>query len=165
MRNFLAKAAAIMMMATMLFVIVHGIYLSRGGQFYPMHVDDDTAGYLLYLGGLLSFFAVFKIAWTWSLHYRTWAGPLTHPSEVTNHRLRTRGPYRNVRHPFYAGLILAVSGLEMSFVSNAALVIIPFFVLVVTEVAKGEERHLAAKYGDAYHQWKERTYRFFRYIY
>jgi len=77
-----------------------------------------------------------------------------------HHTLVTRGPYRWIRHPFYVAMALVTTG--------AALIAANWFILAVGAVvfsllalrSRVEEDELAARFGDAYLEYKERTGRF-----
>lgn len=77
-----------------------------------------------------------------------------------HHTLVTRGPYRWIRHPFYVAMALVTIG--------AALIAANWFILasgivVFTLLAirsRVEEEQLAARFGDAYREYKKRTGRF-----
>jgi protein-S-isoprenylcysteine O-methyltransferase Ste14 len=76
------------------------------------------------------------------------------------HTLVTRGPYRWIRHPFYVCMALMTLG--------SALVAANLFILVSGVVvfsllalrSRVEEEQLAARFGDAYLDYRKRTGRF-----
>jgi protein-S-isoprenylcysteine O-methyltransferase Ste14 len=76
------------------------------------------------------------------------------------HTLVTTGPYRWVRHPFYdaVGLALLANSLAAAnwflFLTGGLA-----FILMVVRTRR-EERHLLARFGDAYRAYVERTGRF-----
>jgi len=75
------------------------------------------------------------------------------------------GPYRYIRHPGYAGQIVAYAGLGMALQSWAALLLL----LGVGGVVLGsrvrlEEGFLASEIGDAYSDYLRRTKRFLPFI-
>ena len=77
-----------------------------------------------------------------------------------HHTLVTSGPYRWIRHPFYVAMALVTVG--------AALIAANWFILASGAVvfsllairSRVEEEELAARFGDAYREYKERTGRF-----
>ena len=77
-----------------------------------------------------------------------------------HHTLVTRGPYRWIRHPFYVAMALVTTGSALiaanlfMFVSGAVV-----FALLALR-SRVEEEQLAARFGDAYHEYKKRTGRF-----
>lgn len=72
----------------------------------------------------------------------------------SDHRIITAGPYRYIRHPGYAGAILAFIGLALSLTSTYALlcplVILPGVILRVVR----EEQMLRSKFGPAYDEYR-----------
>ena len=89
-------------------------------------------------------------------------GPNLTDTVVTreHHTLVTRGPYRWIRHPFYVAmaLIIVAGALIMAnwFVLASGTVV---FVLLAIR-SRVEEEQLAARFGDAYREYKKRTGRF-----
>ena len=77
------------------------------------------------------------------------------------HTLVTHGPYRWIRHPFYVAMALIVLG--------SALVAANWFMLACGAVvfallavrSRVEEEQLAARFGEAYRDYRSRTGRFF----
>ena len=76
------------------------------------------------------------------------------------HTLVTRGPYRWIRHPFYLAMALVTIG--------SALVAANWFIFLSGAVvfsllalrSRVEEEQLAARFGDAYLEYRRRTGRF-----
>ena len=77
-----------------------------------------------------------------------------------HHTLVTRGPYRWIRHPFYAAMALVILGSALIAANWFMLVsgVVVFALLAVR--SRVEEEHLAARFGDAYREYKHRTGRF-----
>jgi protein-S-isoprenylcysteine O-methyltransferase Ste14 len=77
-----------------------------------------------------------------------------------HHTLVTGGPYRWIRHPFYDAMVLITLG--------SALIAANWFMLVSGAVvfallavrSRVEEEQLAARFGDAYRDYRNRTGRF-----
>lgn len=77
-----------------------------------------------------------------------------------DHTLITHGPYRWVRHPFYgcmALVIVAIALLAADWFFLAAGVVVFALLGVRTRI---EEKHLVARFGDAYRTYMRRTGRF-----
>jgi protein-S-isoprenylcysteine O-methyltransferase Ste14 len=70
------------------------------------------------------------------------------------------GPYKWIRHPNYAGLILVASGIAVAFSSTLALVVAVCLWLPVLlfHIAR-EERMLIARFGRQYRAYMSRTWR------
>lgn len=74
--------------------------------------------------------------------------------------LVTSGPYRHTRNPMYLGMAFLYTGLALSLGVIWALAILPAVLLAVDRlVIAREERHLEAKFGDEYRQYKGRARR------
>jgi protein-S-isoprenylcysteine O-methyltransferase len=83
----------------------------------------------------------------------------------TDHRVVDTGPYRFVRHPGYAGVVLGFLGLGLALQSWAALVLMA----VATPAAlayrlRVEEQFLVGELGDEYVRYAGRTKRLIPYI-
>lgn len=89
-------------------------------------------------------------------------GPNLTDTVVTRreHTLVTTGPYRWVRHPFYDAVGFAILASSL-IAANWFLLMtggLAFILLIVR--TKTEEKHLLARFGDAYRAYLERTGRF-----
>ena len=103
--------------------------------------------------------AVAGVLWIWT--FRT-LGPNLTDTVVTRkeHTLVTSGPYRWVRHPFYDSLALFVAAV---FLITANWFLFATGVLVLALIllrTRKEEQNLAARFGDEYRAYRERTGRF-----
>jgi protein-S-isoprenylcysteine O-methyltransferase Ste14 len=76
----------------------------------------------------------------------------------TGHRLIQDGPYRLVRHPIYAGIMLGAlgSGIADCDLGGSA----GFAVIAASFLAKlrREERFIAENFGDEFQSWRKRTW-------
>ena len=79
---------------------------------------------------------------------------------LDDHRLVTAGPYRSVRHPAYAGMLLAFAGLGVSFGSWLSLVavLVPVSVATLLRIHV-EEKILLRQFGEEYRRYCRRTRR------
>ena len=84
----------------------------------------------------------------------------------TNHKLVDTGPYRFVRHPAYAGALLAHVGLGLSFRSWICLLFstVPFFIAALYRM-RVEEAALGRALGREYADYVARTRRLIPKIY
>jgi protein-S-isoprenylcysteine O-methyltransferase Ste14 len=82
-----------------------------------------------------------------------------------NHKLKTDGIYRYVRHPSYTGLLVAMIGFVLVFRSTIGLVlnVILFFLLLSRMI--DEEKFLEAEFGDEYRTYQKRTRRLLPFVY
>ncbi|MBX5467270.1 MAG: isoprenylcysteine carboxylmethyltransferase family protein [Firmicutes bacterium] len=104
--------------------------------------------------------------------FRQWAiqtlGPWFSPRVTleADQVLVTRGPYRVLRHPAYAGAWLAVTGAGIATGYTAAAVVlasVPLFGWLYR--IQVEEQALAERFGEAWQQYARRTWRLFPGVY
>ena len=72
-------------------------------------------------------------------------------------RLAMRGPYRFVRHPYLAGILLMLAGAIVAMRSLPALVLFIPTVRVTLMRARREEHNLGLRFGDAYETFWRRV--------
>lgn len=91
----------------------------------------------------------------WARAYlgRNWGMPMTLKE---NRELVTSGPYRFVRHPIYAGVLIAVFG---SMLVEGFFWIIPFalYLAYFAYAARREERMMLDEFPEAYASYKKHT--------
>ena len=128
------------------------------------HGRDVPAGWH---GGLeLTFLAVGVACLAAGGAIRTWASRtlgsdfLVRLDLRDEHRLVETGPFRRVRHPTYAALLLMAVGTGLCFGSPLALAatVLLWIPAMVMRVGR-EERQLAARYGRVYDEYRRRTWR------
>jgi len=85
---------------------------------------------------------------------------------ATDHQLIDSGPFRFIRHPTYAGLLMIVLGVGLSFANVASLLIVfvPIFVCVLWRI-RIEEQALVQALGEPYVAYVRRTKRLIPLIY
>jgi len=90
----------------------------------------------------------------------------TNVAIASDHRVIDNGPYRFVRHPSYAGGLLALLGLSLSFQNWACLLIIfvPCFAANAWRI-QIEEKALAGGLGEPYRKYVQRTKRLIPFVY
>jgi len=83
-----------------------------------------------------------------------------------DHQLVDSGPYRFIRHPSYAGILLACLGFALSFTNWASLfaIFIPCLAVILWRVHIEEEALIAAL-GDEYRNYMRRTKRLIPMVY
>lgn len=74
-----------------------------------------------------------------------------------NDRLATTGPYAWVRHPQYDGLLLVMIGFLLQWPTIPTVIMFPILVFVYTRLAYAEEREVAARCGEEWREYAERT--------
>lgn len=136
--------------------VAAGLVLRR---VYPLDwpgLDDLAArviGYGLGVAGLALI--------AWGLLTLRSAGTTVRPDQGAE-RLVTGGAFRFRRNPIYMGEVLAFLGLAQLTYNIWFAILAPLFALAVLKLAiLPEERHLEARFGEAYLDYKERTRRWF----
>ena len=105
---------------------------------------------LALLGGALALWAVLLFR-----RHRTSAHPYTEATALV-----TQGPYRITRNPMYLGLLFALIALGIWLQSLTALLLSPFFVLVINRCnILPEEQRMRARFGKTYETYMAQTRR------
>jgi protein-S-isoprenylcysteine O-methyltransferase Ste14 len=76
-----------------------------------------------------------------------------------DHRLKTDGLYRSIRHPSYTGLLVSMVGYALVFRSIIGLLLNIFLFLLLLRRMNDEEKFLEAHFGDEYGSYRQRTKR------
>jgi protein-S-isoprenylcysteine O-methyltransferase Ste14 len=76
---------------------------------------------------------------------------------LAGHALETRGPYARIRHPGYAGALLAALGGALVFASALGLPLVALMGLGLAGRIRDEERTLLAHFGGEYAAYRART--------
>ena len=85
---------------------------------------------------------------------------------ATDHHVVDTGPYRLVRHPSYAGAILAFAGYGICLGNWVSLLAVTFPVVRAFLLRIGvEERALRAALGDSYREYASRTRKLVPFVY
>lgn len=100
------------------------------------------------------------VGWNgWALSTMARVGTALLPGGATTTILDT-GPFRYSRNPLYIGLVVLDLGLALLWPSFWALLLVPLgFALLWWGAVAPEERYLAAKFGDAYVDYRRRVRR------
>lgn len=121
---------------------------------HPPMIPD--IGLILYvLGGVLRLAPVFALG-------RRFSGLVAIQPE---HRLKTDGWYRFIRHPSYAGLVVSCIGLVLIFRSWIGLFLAVGILAVLLARIKAEEALLASTFGEEYEAYRRRTWRLVPWVY
>jgi protein-S-isoprenylcysteine O-methyltransferase Ste14 len=109
---------------------------------------------ILQVLGVILFLAGLGLA-VWARIYlgRNWGMPMTQKDQPD---LVTTGPYRLVRHPIYAGILLAVLGTSLA-TNLYWLIGLGVLGLYFVYSAKGEERLLTASFPSTYPSYRIKT--------
>jgi len=127
------------------------------GRVYPLRwpgVDDFAARSIgLGIGALGVLLAV------WAIWTMVRAGTAVRPDRGAS-VLVTTGPFVRFRNPIYLADTMILLGLAEATKNIWFAILAPVFVIVVTWLAiLPEERHLEARFGEAYRAYKERSRR------
>jgi protein-S-isoprenylcysteine O-methyltransferase Ste14 len=122
-------------------------------------IDGNGSRYLglalFWIGSVIRLIAVFALG-------RRFSGLI---AIQPDHKLRTNGIYRHVRHPSYTGLLVAMIGFVLVFRSSIGLVLNVFLFLLLLNRMADEEKFLEAEFGDEYRVYRERTRRLLPFVY
>ena len=117
-------------------------------RFLPRTAMVFWAGALLTLAGFL--FA----AWARACIGRNWSAAVT---VKAGHELVTTGPYAIVRHPIYAGLLLAVFGTALARGDAAGVAAIALVWWAFRRKTRLEERWMRERFGPSYDDYARRV--------
>lgn len=140
-------------------VIFGGILTPQllGAEILAFGLDPATDTVIRSFGLAFGVLAGIGTLWPQFVRRHTWSSPITSPERIQNHRLTTWGPYKYVRHPFYAACILGALAVELTLASALAFVLPPLLMLIIAIVVRKEERQLEAVYGDQFRAYQART--------
>lgn len=97
------------------------------------------------VGSVITFLGVLLVLLGWREVYRA------------KDRLATQGVYRYLRHPQYLGILLITAGWLVHWPTIPGLVMWPILVFLYYRLSVQEERALAAKFGEEFRAYAERT--------
>lgn len=83
----------------------------------------------------------------------------------SDHKLITKGPYRYIRHPIYAGEILYFLSIPLIFSSIYGFVIMLVIIPMLLYRIGYEEKVLSSKFGQEYEAYVQRTRKLIPFIY
>lgn len=135
-----------------LLLVFVGLIIMSFSRFGPQIIPNSEP--LNLLGAVLTWAGVLFSIWARAILGGNWSGAVTLKQ---NHELISTGPYRLVRNPIYAGMLLAGIGLVVALGSLEALAgyLVVFAALIWK--SRMEQRMLATRFGDAYTGYRKRT--------
>lgn len=85
---------------------------------------------------------------------------------ITEHKLKTDGLYKIIRHPSYLGLLLIMVGFAicMNSVISAIIIIVLMFLVILYRIVV-EERVLVEEFGDTYKTYQSNTKRLIPWVF
>ena len=114
-------------------------------------IDGDTVRYLgliiTVIGGFVRVATVFELGHRFSIFVAL----------QSDHRLKTDGFYRFVRHPSYRGALLAMAGWALVFRSSIGLLLTVAMFVPITARIRAEEGFLVREFGEQYRAYQQRT--------
>lgn len=104
-----------------------------------------------WLGFVITVLGAVVAIWARITLGRNWSASVTLKK---NHELIRRGPYRFVRHPIYAGTLLAILGTGLAFGHIQG--VLAFFVALVTwkRKTRTEEQFMVEQFGRQYEEYR-----------
>ena len=115
---------------------------------WPVGPLSNDGGALLVAGGLvLACWARFDLG-------RNWSGSVT---VKEGHELVASGPYRIVRHPIYAGLLLALVGSAIALGEIRGWLGVAIAFAALLRKLRLEERWMTERFGDEYAAYRKRV--------
>ena len=137
-----------LMLAALLVFIPNMPVSVLNDRFIPRGPWSFAIGAALTAGGLL--FTV------WARRYLgpNWSGTVTIKE---GHELITTGPYAIVRHPIYAGLLVAFAGSAIAMGEWRAIVAVALALLSFLHKLRIEERWMEQQFGSAYRAYCQRV--------
>jgi protein-S-isoprenylcysteine O-methyltransferase Ste14 len=119
-----------------------------GWRFVPRHSA------IIWLGAVLTFLGAALAIWArWKLG-RNWSDKVV---LKVDHQLIRTGPYRYLRHPIYAGVLLAVAGTALTIGEWRGVAALGLLGTNYCIKAMREEKILAANFGEAFAEHKRTT--------
>jgi len=119
-----------------------------GRRFLPPSLWGDYTGLALTVAG-----AGFAI-WARFALGRNWSGTVTVKQD---HTLIRTGPYAVVRHPIYAGLLLAMAGTAIGFGELGGFLAVAIALAGFLAKARAEESFMLAEFGNGYEEYRSRV--------
>lgn len=114
-------------------------------------IDGDTIRYLglivTAIGGYIRVATVFELGPRFTIFVAV----------QPDHRLKTDGSYRFVRHPSYFGALLAMIGWALVFRSIAGLLLTGTMLILIIARIRAEENFLVREFGDQYRTYQQQT--------
>ena len=114
-------------------------------------IDGDTLRYLgliiTAIGGFVRVATVFELGHRFSIFVAV----------QPDHRLKTDGFYRFVRHPSYLGALLVMAGWALVFRSVIGLLLTAAMCVPIIALIRAEEEFLVREFGEQYRSYQQHT--------
>ena len=127
----------------------------------PLPVSDPISLLITLTGAVFYFPGVGLYLWGLSaLHTQFGVSGLLGAELYQGHQLIKTGPYAHMRHPMYAGVLLAAVGALLIFKTWAMLIFMPMSLVVLGRVER-EEKLLAAEFGERWESYASKVPKWF----
>lgn len=124
---------------------------------FPRNIPLQIVGLLLVILGVFTSISARKTLshnWTHAAEYQI----------KKDHELVTKGVYRYIRHPIYAGLLVAYTGAELILQSYLFIIVFLVIFLLIYIQGKQEEKILLKHFGKKYEEYMKKTKMLFPYV-
>lgn len=108
--------------------------------------------------------AIAVVLGVWTLGYNRWGNFNIRPELRRGARLVTGGPYRHIRHPMYASVLLGVGALVVADSRPWRIALLVALLVVLMLKAAREEEYLRAAFPE-YAAYASRTWRLVPFVY
>ena len=108
--------------------------------------------------------AVAVVLGVWTLGYNRWGNFNIRPELKRGARLVTGGPYRRIRHPMYASVLLGTGALVVADARPWRIALLAALLVVLILKAAREEEYLRAAFPE-YAAYASRTWRLVPFVY
>ncbi len=149
-------------MWTQVLLVVIGLALCVPFFYYlwiPLFAIPGSAGILLKVPGLILYvLGLGLVLWARRTLGRNWGISTSTQVKLRQaHELVQDGPYARIRHPMYLGWWISMLGLVLLYPVWAVLLMFVFSLVSFFNRARREERALAARFGQAWIDYRRRT--------
>jgi protein-S-isoprenylcysteine O-methyltransferase Ste14 len=107
-----------------------------------------------WLGAWLTLAGVLFAIWARTTIGKEWSAEI---QIKQGHQLIRTGPYAQIRHPIYTGILLAIAGTALAIGEYRGLLALAIICIGFTRKAKKEESFLAAQFGPAFEEHRRST--------
>ena len=148
--------------------IVHLVLTSLAQLFLILPVPGLRTRFLplsipVWVAGLaIEAIAVALTLWARRVLGKNWSGAI---ATNVDHELIRTGPYRNVRHPIYTGILGTYLGVTIVSGEAHALIGLALALIAYARKIRMEEAHLCGAFGDAYADYARNSWRLIPRVY
>lgn len=149
------RGIRLLVVVVALFIILQALGIVRAS----LPLAAGTSGSAVnVIGHALFWFGVFLVFWARETLGHNWAHAADY-QVIPGQALIRHGPYRFVRHPIYAALLLLFTGAELALGSWLVVLVVPVYCLLAWQA--GREEALLRQAFQEYNEYARSTGRFF----